>query len=209
MDRTKCILTDYDGDRKNVVVPEGTLFIRGEEIAFGSEFEREDRILWQKRTKAPFSRDKRIESVTMGDSVRAIGPKAFEHCSALFSITLSSNLEYIGPSAFLGCVSLREIHLPSSLKSVGEWAFSFCHFDKVVYDGTILEVDKILRYETSFSARILETKDGILDFSRSDWYIDDYCFPGSEKEWREKYGSHWLNRRARRIHTNDGKTMEN
>lgn len=141
--------------------------------------------------------------------VAPIGPKAFEHCSSLKSIRLSSNLEYIGPSAFLGCTSLKEIHLPSSLKTVGEWAFSFCHFDKVVYDGTILEADKILRYETNFSARILETKDGTLDFTRSDYYADDYHFQGSEKEWREKYGSHWLNRRARRIHTNDGKTIEN
>lgn len=42
-----------------------------------------------KRVKAPFSRDKRIESVVMGDTVIVVGPKAFEHCSNLKSIRLS------------------------------------------------------------------------------------------------------------------------
>ena len=53
------ILSSYNGDRKNVVIPEGIRMIRGEEIAFGTEFEMEDRRLWEKRVKAPFSRDKR------------------------------------------------------------------------------------------------------------------------------------------------------
>ena len=70
------ILSSYNGDIKNVVIPEGIRMIRGEEIAFGTEFEMEDRRLWEKRVKAPFSRDKRIESVSMGDSVVVIGPKA-------------------------------------------------------------------------------------------------------------------------------------
>ena len=48
------ILSSYNGDIKNVVIPEGIRMIRGEEIAYGTEFEMEDRRLWEKRVKAPF-----------------------------------------------------------------------------------------------------------------------------------------------------------
>ena len=203
------ILSSYNGDRKNVVIPEGIRMIRGEEIAFGTEFEMEDRRLWEKRVKAPFSRDKSIESVSMGDSVVVIGPKAFEHCSNLKSIKLSNKLEVIGLSAFLGCKSLKEIHIPSSLKRIEDWAFSYCSLDKVIYDGTLLEADRLFLYGTELNTSVLETKDAVLNFKGGRFHIDDYFFPGTEREWKENYGNHWLNRRARRIHTKDGIVLEN
>lgn len=203
------ILSSYNGDIKNVVIPEGIRMIRGEEIAFGTEFEMEDRRLWEKRVKAPFSRDKRIESVSMGDRVVVIGPKAFEHCSNLKSIKLSNRLEVIGLSAFLGCKSLKEIHIPSSLKRIEDWAFSYCSLDKVIYDGTLLEADRLFLYGTELNTSVLETKDAVLNFKGGRFYIDDYFFPGTEREWKENYGNHWLNRRARRIHTKDGIVLEN
>ena len=209
MNRRDDILTEYHGERKNIVIPDGIKMIRGEEVAYGTEFEEEDKVLWRERIKAPFSRDKRIESVRMGDSVTVIGPKAFEHCSNLQSIKLSNNLEVIGLSAFLGCKSLKEIHIPSSLKRIEDWAFSFCSFDKVVYDGTLLEADKLFLYGTELNTSFLETKDAVLNFKGGRFYIDDYFFPGTEREWKENYGNHWLNRRARRIHTKDGIVLEN
>ena len=209
MNRRDDILTEYHGERKNVVIPDGIRMIRGEEVAFGTEFEEEDKALWRERVKAPFSRDNRIESVRMGDNVTVIGPKAFEHCANLKTIELSKNLEIIGLSAFLGCRSLKEIHIPSSLKRIEEWAFSFCSFDKVVYDGTLLEADKLFLYGTELNTSVLETKDAVLNFNGGRFYIEDYYFPGTEREWKENYGNHWLNRRARRIHTKDGMVLEN
>ena len=209
MNRRDDILTEYHGERKNVVIPNGIRMIRGEEVAFGTEFEEEDKALWRERVKAPFSRDNRIESVRMGDNVTVIGPKAFEHCANLKTIELSKNLEIIGLSAFLGCRSLKEIHIPSSLKRIEEWAFSFCSFDKVVYDGTLLEADKLFLYGTELNTSVLETKDAVLNFNGGRFYIEDYYFPGTEREWKENYGNHWLNRRARRIHTKDGIVLEN
>lgn len=209
MNRRDDILTEYHGERKNVVIPDGIRMIRGEEVAFGTEFEEEDKALWRERVKAPFSRDNRIESVRMGDNVTVIGPKAFEHCANLKTIELSKNLEIIGLSAFLGCRSLKEIHIPSSLKRIEEWAFSFCSFDKVVYDGTLLEADKLFLYGTELNTSVLETKDAVLNFNGGRFYIEDYYFPGTERELKENYGNHWLNRRARRIHTKDGIVLEN
>ena len=209
MNRRDDILTEYHGERKNVVIPDGIRMIRGEEVAFGTEFEEEDKALWRERVKAPFSRDNRIESVRMGDNVTVIGPKAFEHCANLKTIELSKNLEIIGLSAFLGCRSLKEIHIPSSLKRIEEWAFSFCSFDKVVYDGTLLEADKLFLYGTELNTSVLETKDAVLNFNGGRFYIEDYYFHGTEREWKENYGNHWLNIRARRIHTTDDVVLEN
>ena len=203
------ILTVYEGDMKNVVIPAGTRMIRGEEIAFGTEFEEEDERLWHRRVNAPFSRNNTIETVTMDDSVTVIGPKAFEHCANLRSIRLSENLEVIGLSAFLGCVSLKEIHLPHSLRRVDSWAFGLCCFDKVTYDGTLLEADKVLQYGSDFCTKVLVTKDAVVNFQGGKYYLDDYHFPGTEEMWKKEYSNHWLNRRARRIHTIEGKVIEN
>ena len=203
------ILTVYDGDMKNVVIPAGTRMIRGEVFTFGTEFEEEDKRLWNRRVKAPFSRKNTIETVSMDDSVIVIGPKAFEHCANLRSIRLSANLEVICLSAFLGCKSLKEIHLPHSLKRVDDWAFGLCCFDKAFYDGTLLEADKVLQYGSDFCTKVLVTNDAIVNFQSDKYYLDDFYFPGTGKEWIRGYYNHWLNWRARRIHTSDGKLIEN
>lgn len=209
MKKNSSILAVYDGDMKNVVIPAGTRMIKGEEIAYDTEFEEEDKRLWNRRVKAPFSRNNTIETVSMDDSVIVIGPKAFEHCANLRSIRLSANLEVICLSAFLGCKSLKEIHLPHSLKRVDDWAFGLCCFDKAFYDGTLLEADKVLQYGSDFCTKILVTNDAIVNFQSDKYYLDDFYFPGTGKEWIRGYYNHWLNWRARRIHTSDGKLIEN
>ena len=209
MKEKSAILAVYDGDMKNVVIPAGTRMIKGEEIAFGTEFEEEDERIWHRRVRAPFSRNNTIETVTMDDGVTVIGPKAFEHCANLRSIRLSANLEVICLSAFLGCKSLKEIHLPHSLKRVDDWAFGLCCFDKAFYDGTLLEADKVLQYGSDFCTKILVTNDAIVNFQSDKYYLDDFYFPGTGKEWIRGYYNHWLNWRARRIHTSDGKLIEN
>ncbi len=209
MKEKSAILAVYDGDMKNVVIPAGTRMIKGEEIAFGTEFEEEDERIWHRRVRAPFSRNNTIETVTMDDVVTVIGPKAFEHCANLRSIRLSANLEVICLSAFLGCKSLKEIHLPHSLKRVDDWAFGLCCFDKAFYDGTLLEADKVLQYGSDFCTKVLVTNDAIVNFQSNKYYLDDFYFPGTGKEWIRGYYNHWLNWRARRIHTSDGKLIEN
>ena len=209
MKEKSAILAVYDGDMKNVVIPAGTRMIKGEEIAFGTEFEEEDERIWHRRVRAPFSRNNTIETVTMDDGVTVIGPKAFEHCANLRSIRLSANLEVICLSAFLGCKSLKEIHLPHSLKRVDDWAFGLCCFDKAFYDGTLLEADKVLQYGSDFCTKVLVTNDAIVNFQSDKYYLDDFYFHGTAKEWIRGYYNHWLNWRARRIHTSDGKLIEN
>lgn len=203
------MLINYQGDMKNVVIPEEIKMIMGEEVAYGTEFEELDRAMWKPFRRGPFSRNEEIETVTMGDNVTVIGPKAFEHCTNLKSIKLSSSLRYIGLSAFMGCRSLKELYLPHSLSYVADWAFAYCHFDKVVYDGTLLEADDCIAHYADLFTDMLITNDAILNFKNGKYFIEDYNFPGTLEEWKSRYSNHWLNRRARRIHTVDGKVIEN
>lgn len=119
-----------------------------------------------------------------------------------------NKLEVIGFSAFLGCKALKEIHIPYSIKRIEDWAFSFCSFHRVIYDGTLLEADKLFPYGTELNTMVPETKDAVLNFNGGRFYIDAYYFSGTESQWKDNYGNHWLNRRAR-IHTIDGMVLNN
>lgn len=67
-----------------------------------------------------------LVSVTLPDTVTALGPYAFANSKNLTQITLSKNLMEIGDGAFSGCVSLKEISLPDSLRVIGVSAFMEC-----------------------------------------------------------------------------------
>lgn len=68
----------------------------------------------------------RLESITIPDSVRAIGKSAFEGCCSLSYVNLPKNLLLIADRAFRGCISLEEIKFPNTLELIGEGAFEDC-----------------------------------------------------------------------------------
>lgn len=67
-----------------------------------------------------------LESVSMPDSVKAIGSYAFECCYSIKSITISNNVTYIGDGAFQGCTSLESITIPDKVVYIGYQAFDYC-----------------------------------------------------------------------------------
>ena len=73
-----------------------------------------------------FSRDDKIASIVLPDTITSIADSAFKYCDALRSVTLPSNLEHIGDYAFHDCESLVDIELPDSLISIGDYAFWDC-----------------------------------------------------------------------------------
>ena len=97
------VLIDYNGNDKDVVVPEGVKFITD---AF---------------------RDQPVEHVTLPDSLLRIGENAFA-ASALQSVRFGADsaLTEVGDSAFADCKALREIVLPDSVTRIGDEAFSNC-----------------------------------------------------------------------------------
>ena len=64
--------------------------------------------------------------MTIPNSVKRIGPHAFEGCSALENITIPNSVKRIGKYAFSGCKALKSITIPNSVTSIGQSAFSEC-----------------------------------------------------------------------------------
>ena len=63
-------------------------------------------------------------SITIPESVTAIGDGAFEECRSLENMTIPKSVTAIGRGAFAGCSSLGSITIPGSVNSLGRHAFA-------------------------------------------------------------------------------------
>ncbi|MBE6708357.1 MAG: hypothetical protein E7578_03835 [Ruminococcaceae bacterium] len=99
------VLTEYNGDGGDVVVPEGVTSIGASAFAFCSS----------------------IKTVTLPEGVTFIGTGAFSFCPGLEKVVLPKTLISIDTGAFAFCPALSDIDLPDGLLSVGNGAFSFCN----------------------------------------------------------------------------------
>lgn len=58
-----------------------------------------------------------LTSITLPNTVSAIGNSAFENCTALANISNMDNVEFIGNDAFAGC-GLTSVTIPGSVTSI-------------------------------------------------------------------------------------------
>ena len=68
-----------------------------------------------------------VKSVTLPDTVTAIGAQAFSFCDNLINITLPEGLLQIGEKAFWFCQELVSISVPQSVTHIGKGAFAACY----------------------------------------------------------------------------------
>ena len=68
-----------------------------------------------------------ITSVSIPSGVTKIGQMSFSDCSSLSSVSLPNTLTSIGDCAFDGCSSLKSITIPSSVTNIGDDAFDGCN----------------------------------------------------------------------------------
>ena len=73
-----------------------------------------------------FADCKSLTSISVPDSVNAIGNGAFSGCSSLASINIPNSVTTIRGSAFSNCLSLTSITIPESVTSIEIAAFSGC-----------------------------------------------------------------------------------
>ena len=67
-----------------------------------------------------------LTSVTIPNSVTAIGFSAFRDCSSLTSVTIPKDVTFIAHTVFAGCSGLTSITIPESVTSIGISAFNGC-----------------------------------------------------------------------------------
>lgn len=104
------IILYVEDKQKNVVIPAGTETIG--DYAFYSWYDSDERA--------------NLETVSMPNTVTAIGAYAFCWNVALSTINFSTSLESIGTDAFQHCHSLQSVTLPSSMRTLGADAFYEC-----------------------------------------------------------------------------------
>ncbi len=68
-----------------------------------------------------------MQEVVLPESIVEISDGTFEKCSALKQIVIPEGVISIGTKAFAECTALESVGLPESLQSIGESAFVFCH----------------------------------------------------------------------------------
>lgn len=75
---------------------------------------------------ATFKNAYKLTSLTLGNSLTAIGDEAFSNCTALTDVVLPPSVETIGASAFAGNTKLTSIIMGHNVKTIGEKAYDLC-----------------------------------------------------------------------------------
>lgn len=123
LDDNCVMLTRYHGSDTDVIVPSE---IDGHRVA---------------ALEKTFSRNKNIKSVTIPESVEAIGVDTFYNCTALESVQIGENVKGLGEYAFGKCTALKEITLPQSVEYIGKEAFYNCSaLTDVTVNGNVSRV---------------------------------------------------------------------
>lgn len=71
--------------------------------------------------------------MTIPDSVRAIGAKAFGWCYGLYAVTIPDGLTTIGVGTFTWCTNLTHIVIGNKITAIGDGAFENCRSLSRIY----------------------------------------------------------------------------
>ncbi len=85
---------------------------------------------------APFLNCEKLETVIIGENVKAVPPRMFQKLPSLSEITIPSTVESIGSNAFLEC-GLKRVNLGQGLKVIGSYAFEKTLIDSIYLPSSI------------------------------------------------------------------------
>ena len=122
---SEATITKYNGSDTVVVIPENFGGSYATVVAIGNE----------KGVEA-FRGNKKIESVTVPDTVKVIGASSFMNCTSLKTVVLGEGVVTIDSKAFSGCSALATVTIGANVKSIASNAFSSTNITTVNYGGT-------------------------------------------------------------------------
>lgn len=106
-----------------IVIPEESWWYA--ETAGGEETEHAESLPVVAIAAGAFEHNSKVTSVTLPESVKHIGERAFYSCTALSSVTLDGTAVRVGKEAFEYCAALSSV-TGGSVAEVGERAFFAC-----------------------------------------------------------------------------------
>lgn len=148
-----------------------------------------------------------LESVTLPDSLIALGDGVFSGCARLRSVKGGRNVRQIGDGCFSGCAALTDFgELEKNVTHVGSWAFQNCgwfhdqpngvaYFGKAAYaykgsmaegtilslkDGTVSVTYEFLAGQTELNPTFDQPNLAGLILPQSCKYVDAYAFAGAK-----------------------------
>ena len=83
----------------------------------------------------------KVNSVSIPNSITAIGYRAFSDCIELTSVTIPNSVTKIGAFAFAGCSGLTSVIIPNSVTAIDDCAFADCSgLTSVIIPNSVIEI---------------------------------------------------------------------
>ncbi len=108
-----------------ITIP-SSLHTTGETVFYGCESLEEATVATATVPPRVFAECTALKSVTLLDTVVAIGESAFEGCTSLNAVLSSDSLTSVGNYAFEGCTSLTDLRFEASVTDFGYYCFKDC-----------------------------------------------------------------------------------
>lgn len=87
----------------------------------------------------------RLTEISLPNSIKELGSRAFCACSQLRQVKLPTSLVKLGEAAFADCRSLQSLELPEGLKEVGTKAFFGCrNLESIFIPGSLTHLEEKL-----------------------------------------------------------------
>ncbi|MBR4265493.1 MAG: leucine-rich repeat protein [Bacteroidales bacterium] len=85
--------------------------------------------------ESAFYYSRKLEYVSMADSVLQVGDYAFSHCKNLKYLKLSNSISKLGEGILEECLNIEELYLPENLKTIDPnfFAFTDCETEAKIY----------------------------------------------------------------------------
>ena len=102
---------------------------------------------WDKKISYGMFKETAIKSITIPESVKNIGERAFANCKKLQKATINKGVKKISKEAF-SCTTLEEITIPSTVTELGKNAFRWESTEKSSLKKVVIRSKNIKKWGT-------------------------------------------------------------